>query len=134
MPWGAGGYFLLTGTNLFQGATLMDLLNHHLNTAPTPPSERLGRPVPPALEALILACLAKDPANRPACATAMAQALDGCAGESVWCDADARDWWSSRRRTRPVPACASRYADVSEAITVVMAGRGIADQPTAYDE
>ena len=35
------------------------------DTTPTPPSARTDRPIPPALDDLVLSCLAKDPAQRP---------------------------------------------------------------------
>jgi eukaryotic-like serine/threonine-protein kinase len=62
---GATGYFLITGTPLFDGQTMVEVCSHHLHSEPTPPSERLGVPLPPKLESLILRCLAKDPTRRP---------------------------------------------------------------------
>lgn len=47
---------------------------HHLNTAPEDPA-RLRQDVPPALAGLILSCLAKDPNERPASASAVGKAL-----------------------------------------------------------
>ena len=43
---GAVGYYLLTGTHVFGGATTVEVCSHHLHTLPVPLSERLGRPVP----------------------------------------------------------------------------------------
>ncbi len=40
---GAVGYFMLTGTHVFTGATLVEVCSHHLHTAPVAPSERLAR-------------------------------------------------------------------------------------------
>ena len=51
---GAVGYFLLTGTPVFAGKSPLETIHHHLQTQPEPLSRRLGRPVPPELEALIL--------------------------------------------------------------------------------
>lgn len=62
---GAVGYFLLTGEQVFEGATLMEFCQHHVRTQPTEPSERLGSPVSDDLEALILRCLARKPAVPP---------------------------------------------------------------------
>jgi hypothetical protein len=51
--------------------------------------------VPPRLEALILSCLAKDPAARPADADHVAAELRVCLdGESPWTDDEARSWWA----------------------------------------
>jgi serine/threonine-protein kinase len=47
----------------------------HVQQLPVPPSERLGKPVPAELERLVLACLAKRPADRPRSAAALAAAL-----------------------------------------------------------
>jgi serine/threonine-protein kinase len=76
---GAVGYFLLTGQQVFEGETMVEVCSHHLHTAPIPPSERLGRTIPRDLERLILACLAKDPGDRPQTATDLDRQLAGCA-------------------------------------------------------
>ncbi|HEV8549595.1 MAG TPA: serine/threonine-protein kinase, partial [Polyangiaceae bacterium] len=68
---GAVAYFLLTGQHVFQGNSVVEVLGGHLFEAPVPPSERLAQPLPAALEALVLRCLAKDPAARPASAEAL---------------------------------------------------------------
>ena len=90
---GAVGYFALTGTNVFDGKTLVEVCSHHLHTAPEPPSARLGRPVPADLEALILECLAKDPETRPAGAHTLRRRLEQCASFGDWTSEDARAWW-----------------------------------------
>jgi serine/threonine-protein kinase len=94
---GAVAYFLLTGTHVFSGATLVEVCSHHLHTPPTPPSERLGRPLPHSLEALVLACLAKRPEDRPASALAVAQRLSAIADLPRWTEEDAQAWWSDHR-------------------------------------
>ena len=89
---GAVAYFLLAGHNVFTGATMVEVCSHHLHSRPEPPSGRLGRPLPAKLEALVEACLEKDPARRPQSALELAQALRDCdAGE--WAEAEAREWW-----------------------------------------
>ena len=62
---GCVGYFLVTGQRIFEGTHPMQVVLQHLRSEPVPPSERIGRPVPPALERLLLHCLAKNPADRP---------------------------------------------------------------------
>ena len=62
---GAVGYYLLTGTHVFGGATTVEACSHHIHSQPEPPSQRLGRPVPAALERLLLRCLEKDPGAAP---------------------------------------------------------------------
>jgi serine/threonine-protein kinase len=90
---GAVGYFALTGTNVFEGRTLVEVCSHHLHTPPEPPSTRLARPVDPELESLILSCLAKDPAQRPASAHEVRRRLERCAAFGQWTSDDARAWW-----------------------------------------
>ncbi|HKU44557.1 MAG TPA: serine/threonine-protein kinase [Polyangiales bacterium] len=80
---GATGYFLITGTTVFDGQTMVEICSHHLHTAPVPPSERLGRALPPKLEALLLRCLAKDPHERPDDDQLIAL-LRECRRESPW--------------------------------------------------
>jgi serine/threonine-protein kinase len=92
---GAVGYFALTGTDVFAGRTLVEVCAHHLHTAPEPPSSRLGHPVGSDLEALILECLAKDPAARPAGAHELRHRLERCRDFGGWTAEDARTWWTS---------------------------------------
>lgn len=89
---GAVAYFLLTGTPVFSGRPL-ELIHHHLQTEPESLSHRLGRPIPDKLEALVLACLSKDPDQRPESARALADALHACDDVPPWNELDARAWW-----------------------------------------
>jgi len=91
---GAVGYFLLTGQPLFDCATLGEVLMKQVKQPPAKPSERLGRPVSPELENLLMRCLAKNPADRPAGARELADALAKCPGAADWTRERAEDWWS----------------------------------------
>jgi len=97
---GAVGYYLLTGHHVFGGATLVEVCSHHLHTPPVAPAERLGRPVPASLAGLLLRCLEKDPARRPASALALRAALGRLEGVGAWSEDEARAWWE-RWRARP---------------------------------
>jgi serine/threonine-protein kinase len=90
---GAVGYFLLTGTHLFEGATAVEICSHHLHSPPQRPSERLGRPVPAGLEQVILSCLEKEPDRRPPSAAALRDALDDLDDVGAWTEREAREWW-----------------------------------------
>jgi len=60
-------YEMITARLPFEAPTIMAMLSKHLIEAPVPPTHR--RPdlaIPPALDALVLAAMAKDPAQRPA--------------------------------------------------------------------
>ncbi|MGE0712961.1 MAG: serine/threonine-protein kinase [Planctomycetota bacterium] len=92
---GCLGYWLLTGRLVFEQDKALPMILDHMNRQPERPSARLGRALPPALEGLILECLAKDPAGRPASALALRArllALD-LGGEEAWSDALAAAWW-----------------------------------------
>jgi serine/threonine protein kinase/predicted ATPase len=67
-------YELLTGRRPFQGRTGAEVIRAHLRTGPPPPSE-LVEGVPPQLDALVLALLAKRPQDRLGHATDLAAAL-----------------------------------------------------------
>jgi hypothetical protein len=95
---GAVGYFLLTGTPVFEGKTIMEICMKHVRALPEPPSVRLGRPVSPGLEGLILRCLAKNPKDRPDSARALAEALDRLEHDERWTPADADAWWASFKK------------------------------------
>lgn len=92
---GAVGYYLLVGEHVFTGRSLIEVLSHHLHTPPVPPSKRLGRPVPEDLERLIMACLEKPLAARPASARDLQIALRSCADAHTWKEPDARAWFEA---------------------------------------
>jgi serine/threonine-protein kinase len=92
---GCVAYWLLTGERVFLGRTPVEVLMHHIKTPPVPPSERLGRPIPAALEALVLSCLAKEPDERPPSAEWLAEQLAACRIEEPWTQEHARRWWEA---------------------------------------
>jgi serine/threonine-protein kinase len=123
---GAVAYFLLTGKPVFEGRSTVEVLAHHLHDSPVAPSERLGRAIEPALERLILSCLSKDRADRPADAAALLAALDAGPAAHVppWTPQDARAWWETRageclecesatKLGKPEPECCSVEVDLS---------------------
>ena len=93
---GAVGYYLLTATPLFSGNP-MQVIHSHLQAAPEPPSARLGRPLPPKLERVVLDCLEKDPNDRPESAQELLDRLDACDDVEPWSSEEARSWWKRRR-------------------------------------
>jgi serine/threonine-protein kinase len=97
---GAVGYYLVTGTHVFGGATTVEVCSHHLHSHPLPLSERLRRPVPAGLERLVLACLEKDPARRPGSAAELRDALEDLDDVERWSEREAREWWERWRRSR----------------------------------
>ena len=115
---GCVGYFLLTGGLVFEGATPMQLILQHIQAVPEPPSARLRRPVPAALEHLIMHCLAKAPTERPRDAATLAEAL-GDAGADAWTQGDARRWWEAT--FIPTPASETPMAPRTEVLEVARA-------------
>lgn len=89
---GAVGYFLLTGGPVFESDNVVDICRQHLYDEPVPPSQRAECPVPNSLEAVILRCLRKDPAQRFPSARRLAEALEACE-VPAWTQAEARRWW-----------------------------------------
>jgi hypothetical protein len=81
---GAVAYFMLTGTPVFTGTTIMEICMKHTTEAPQPPSVRSGRPISPDLEALLLRCLAKTPTERPTGAADLLRELECCNVEGTW--------------------------------------------------
>ena len=69
-------YELLTGSVPFSGPTPLNVLTAHLTEPATPPRKRApDRGISPALEAVTLSAIAKDPADRYATAGALAMAI-----------------------------------------------------------
>lgn len=75
-------YEMCTGSQPFRGETSFDILQQHFS-APPPSPERLNPAVSPALAAVILRGLAKDPAARFPSAMALTSALAEALGVSL---------------------------------------------------
>jgi eukaryotic-like serine/threonine-protein kinase len=117
---GAVGYFLLTGAPVFDGETAVEVLSKHIHAQPVPPSERVAG-IPKKLEALLLRCLEKDPAQRFANARELLGALLECDDVPTWTPADAAAWWQGRK---PVPISAGAPSPFERTLAIDLAGRG----------
>jgi serine/threonine-protein kinase len=91
---GCVAYWLLTGLPVFTADTPMKLLLAHAHAPPEPPSVRTELPIPPELDALVLACLAKDRERRPKSPRDLLERLENVVLQQTWTDARAREWWS----------------------------------------
>jgi hypothetical protein len=89
---GCVAYWLLTGRLVFDGGSALQMIARHLREAPLPPSLVAGHPVPAGLEALVLACLAKESGDRPAGAGELGRALAALEIEP-WTEQAAVAWW-----------------------------------------
>jgi hypothetical protein len=94
---GCVAYWLLTGCMVFEGDTPVQLMVQHAKDIPTPPSSRSEHEIPEALERIILSCLAKDPAERPASAQDLACQLQDCPLDRPWTPERAHRWWELHR-------------------------------------
>jgi serine/threonine-protein kinase len=72
---GCVAHYLLTGRLVFEGDTPLQTILKHLQQAPEPPSRVGDRPIPPQFDELVLACLAKQPEDRPPSASVLSQRL-----------------------------------------------------------
>jgi serine/threonine-protein kinase len=86
-------YWALTGQLVFQTNSPTQMLLHHAQTTPLRPSEVTELPIPRALDALLMQCLEKDPANRPVSALALEAELAAVRCQETWTEERARAWW-----------------------------------------
>jgi serine/threonine-protein kinase len=93
---GCVAYYLLTGRQVFAAANGMQLVAKHVSELPVPPSQRTELAVPPELDRLVLACLAKKPGDRPSSAAELTRAL-GAIDVEPWGQAQAQEWWRVNR-------------------------------------
>jgi hypothetical protein len=126
---GALGYFLLVGAPVFEGKSVVEVCAAHLLTPPPRPSAR-SLAVTPELDAVILRCLEKQPADRFEGALALRGALEACRFAEPWGAAEAAVWWAEHRQPFAEHCLASRVArfgapgrSPAEAIEVDLRGR-----------
>jgi serine/threonine-protein kinase len=91
---GCVAYFLLTGQLVFEADTATDILWQHVHTDPAPPSTRTAGAIAPEIDALILACLRKDPLDRPDDAADLRRRIAGIR-TGAWDSAAAKRWWAA---------------------------------------
>jgi serine/threonine-protein kinase len=90
---GCVAYFLLTGQLVFEADTPMKMIMQHVQAQPVAPSQRTELRIPPELDALVLACLQKDPDQRPQDAGVLFRMACDCQFTASWNQDLARAWW-----------------------------------------
>jgi len=100
---GCVAYWLLTGQLVFTADTAMQLIIKHAHEIPAAPSLRSELPMAKELDAIVLACLAKNPAERPQNARELAQRLDAVPVRHEWTAELARAWWETHRPVAAQP-------------------------------
>jgi serine/threonine protein kinase len=89
---GAVAYWLLTGKTVFEAPSGNAMIAAQIRDTPVPPSLRTDLPIPPDLEAVILACLAKDPDARPQSGEQLSRML-AAVPVPAWTQRRAEAWW-----------------------------------------
>ena len=123
---GCVAYYLLTGGLVFETDNLFQMMAMRLRDDPVAPSHRAPAPVPPALDRLILDCLARKPEDRPRSAGDLGRALAAIECPP-WDEEQARQWWIAHR-PEPVRAVATQVpsSDAGTSIqTKVWGGSGL---------
>jgi eukaryotic-like serine/threonine-protein kinase len=93
---GCVAYYMLTGRLVFEAGNSFQMIVKHLDAEPVPPSQRAEQLVPPALDEVVLACLAKKPDDRPQTAAALARSLAAAADDAEpWGEEQAAQWWAA---------------------------------------
>ncbi len=109
---GCVAYWLVTGKRVFEAETRHDMLVMHAHQRPVLPSVRIGKPIHAGLEAVIMACLEKNPDKRPQTARELRERLDALAFEHPWTEERAALWW---KRYRPMSALERTQQSPTEA-------------------
>ena len=73
---------------------------HHAQTVPVPPSARTEVAISIGFDAVVLACLEKNPNARPATADALAAELAGI-GLTAWTLEKRLQWWDAHHPGTP---------------------------------
>jgi hypothetical protein len=107
---------------VFEGGVVVEVRGYHLRTKPTPPSERLGREIPSGLERVIIACLAKDPVDRPQAAIDLEKQLTGC-DVSGWDTEKVAAWWRKHEESIRARSKEAKSSAFEGTIAVDLASR-----------
>jgi serine/threonine-protein kinase len=90
---GCVGYWLLAGHKPFEAEHAGELMRLHVEAPPPPLSGRAPHAIPAALDALVMKCLSKSAADRPADAESLGAALEASVDGAAWTQDEAREWW-----------------------------------------
>jgi serine/threonine-protein kinase len=115
---GCVAYYLLTGRQVFEAESAMQVFAQHLQAEPAPPSQKAPGALPKDLDRLVLACLAKRPDDRPRSAAELGRRL-ALGDVPPWTDADAQRWWTTNAASSVAEGTnASRAGDLDSGRSV----------------
>jgi serine/threonine-protein kinase len=120
---GCVAYYLLTGQLVFEADTPLKMMMQHINATPLPPSQRTELRVPRELDALVMACLEKDPNRRPQHAEELLASAYACRSCDEWTQEQARSWWSRNLPDLSGPLPLPDTGDVSTSRTFTSRSR-----------
>ena len=113
---GAVAFYLLAGTDVFEGKSVVEVCSQHLYQQPPTFAEK-GVSISPELEAVVQSCLEKDPNLRPQTAVDLRRRIEACQVEP-WDRAAAFDWW----RAHPADPDVDAVLSSGEAKTIAIDG------------
>jgi eukaryotic-like serine/threonine-protein kinase len=116
---GAVAYYLLAGVDVFDGKSLVEVCSQHIHQAPEPLSAR-GVAITAELEAVVLACLEKDPDRRPQSAAELRRRVHEC-GVAPWDGGRAQAWWSKHQAA--LDGVAAQSTQEGRTVAIDLAGR-----------
>ena len=119
---GGVAYYLLTGHNVFEGASAEEICNMHLHDEPVPPSYRSKQEIPADLEVVVMNCLAKQPRRRPPNAGAMSEMLVQCQEFGNWTRQQAAKWWRENRSALPMETHERSHSPLGDTQNLLDAG------------
>jgi serine/threonine-protein kinase len=116
---GAVGYWLLTGKTVFDAPSGHAMIAAQIRDTPVPPSLRTEIAIPPELEAVIMACLAKDPDDRPQSAEQLSRLL-GAIELPEWTQRRAEAWWRAHHpEVLASAACPTKVTSPQRRVRVI---------------
>jgi eukaryotic-like serine/threonine-protein kinase len=106
---GVVAFYLLTGRDLYVGNNALELLQKALHEPAPRVADVASTQVPTELDDLIVRCVAKQPADRPASVDEMLTVIKALAVSHPWTQDDARAWW--REREPQIKMCTSEMPE-----------------------
>jgi serine/threonine-protein kinase len=95
---GCVAYWLLTGQMVFDKPSAMGMIVAHSKETPVSVSARAPQEVPQDFERIVMACLEKNPEDRPKDAGDLARRLGNLDIERLWTSERKEEWWRDHRK------------------------------------